>query len=724
MESELNTCRICKSSHFTEVVNLGKQIITSRFPDFGDYSTPSTKVRLVMCNNCKLVQLKDTTDSSELYEYMYGYRSGLNATMRNHLKDYNSELQKYVELKDGDAVLDIGSNDGTFLHCYDSKLKRVGCDPTGKQFIEFYGDLTLVPTYFTKNNIQESLGKDICFKAVSSISMFYDLPDPVQFAKDIHDVLDKDGIWTLEQSYVVNMLERNSIDTICHEHLEYYGVKQIKEIMDRSGFKIIHISKNECNGGSFRIFVAKTQSQKYKEAVELIQDYLMYEQQTKIHTIERYIEFNKSCKDQVDKLTTFIKMMKQDGKKVYIYGASTKGNCLLQYGNIGPELIEHAVERNPQKVGKMTSTCIEIISEETMRKNPPAFLLVLPWHFRKEIIEREDEFLSNGGQFIFPFPTFEIYSKKQKVLITGIDGQIAHYVIEKMSNSCIYGITNSIKKSDKQLFKIQNNLMNESELENILISIKPDVLIHLASISNTEDCENNALDTLKVNGMAIGYICDILHRNNIACKVFNSSSSENYKGHATYTVTENDTNQKPLTLYSIAKSFSQNVVEYYRKTYNMHVSNGILFTTESPFRKNRFLVKKIAEHAKQWTNTHTVLHLGSLESFRNINHASDVADAINLIVNNDKSDDYLICGNNHYKVEDIVVRLYELNNIKLVKKDNIFYEQESMLPVIEVGQSLRNAVTDINGNSTKLFELGWKPVYTLDLLLKDILEKC
>lgn len=150
MESELNACRICKSSYLHEVVNLGKQIITSRFPDFGDFSTPATRVRLIMCDVCNLVQLKDTTNSSELYEHMYGYRSGINVTMRNHLQQYNSELQNLVELKDGDAVLDIGSNDATFLHYYSNTLKRIGCDPTGKQFTEFYHDLTLIPTYFTK----------------------------------------------------------------------------------------------------------------------------------------------------------------------------------------------------------------------------------------------------------------------------------------------------------------------------------------------------------------------------------------------------------------------------------------------------------------------------------------------------------------------------------------------------------------------------------------------
>lgn len=448
IEVELTECRICKSKGILEVLLLGDQVITSRFPMVGDTTTPSAQIRLVMCSSCSLVQLKDTTSSSEMYEHFYGYRSGLNATMRNHLQEYNARLQAMANVESGDTVLDIGSNDCTFLGNYKEGVRRIGCDPTGTQFAEFYtaNSVTLVPTYFTKGAIQTALGPNLRFKAVSSISMFYDLPDPVQFAKDIYDVLHDDGIWTLEQSYVLTMLERNSIDTICHEHLEYYGVKQIKAIMDLAGFKIIDISLNECNGGSFRTFVAKRSSNKHQECVEVLNTFLQKENDAKIHTPRRYTEFMLTCGREVKKLTTFLELAKADQKRVYIYGASTKGNCLLQFANIGPELVPYAVERNPMKVGRMTSTGIEIISEETMRLNPPAYLLVLPWHFRTEIIERENAFLENGGQLLFPFPSFEVYSSKPKTIITGVDGQIGSYVADTLQTTdTLYGVVNKKK---------------------------------------------------------------------------------------------------------------------------------------------------------------------------------------------------------------------------------------------------------------------------------------
>ena len=447
--AELTECRICKSTALQQVLNLGYQKVTSRFPMVGDTSTPDGPIVLLMCSACNLVQLQHTTPSSDMYEHFYGYRSGINATMRSHLAQYNSELQQMADLQSGDSVLDIGSNDCTFLSNYPSDVSRVGCDPTGFQFMEFYKEnsVSLVPTYFTRETLEKVLGRPVRFKAVSSISMFYDLPDPVQFAKDIYDVLDDDGVWTLEQSYVATMLERNSIDTICHEHLEYYGVKQIKTIMDLAGFKIIGLSLNECNGGSFRTYVTKASSTKHTECTDLVNEFLESENLNKIHTARRYTEFMLACSSEVRKLTQFLTLAKADNKKVYLYGASTKGNCLLQFANIGPELTQYAVERNPLKVGRMTSTGVEIISEETMRSSPPAYMLVLPWHFRTEMIEREKVFLENGGQLLFPFPKFEVYSSRPKTLVTGVDGQIGIYVASTLADTdSLYGLV-SKKKS-------------------------------------------------------------------------------------------------------------------------------------------------------------------------------------------------------------------------------------------------------------------------------------
>lgn len=403
----LKNCRICVSADLIEVITLGEQIITSRFPIHGDFSTPKTLINLCICNNCGLLQLSVSTNKTELYEYEYGYRSGISNTMREHLKKYQEEILTIITLSDNDVVLDIGSNDSTMLQNYGKNFTRIGCDPTGKQFKQYYNDVELIPDYFTAENFTKNYPNKKC-KVVSSISMFYDLPNPVEFAKDIYKVLDDEGIWTCEQSYLLSMLKTNSFDTICHEHLEYYALKQIKLIADMSGFKIIDVKFNDCNGGSFRVYFAKKNSINFTESIDLINKILKDEYDYGLPNIKVFTEFMNNCDNEIKKLLNFIDEVNNNNKKIYIYGASTKGNCLLQYANINQDKIKFAVERNPIKLGKMTSTGIPIIMEETMRNDPPDYLLVLPWHFKNEIILREKDYLKKGGKIIFPLPKFEI----------------------------------------------------------------------------------------------------------------------------------------------------------------------------------------------------------------------------------------------------------------------------------------------------------------------------
>jgi hypothetical protein len=407
-------CRICKSSDLENAIILGNQKNTSIFPLLKNKDKlKASPITLLLCKNCGLVQLKETTSPDSMYKSgHYGYRSNISNTMRNHLKNYNNEIiNKLNPLNEkmGNVVVDIGSNDATFLKNYNNKLRRIGVDPTGNQFKDYYDNMELLPDYFTKESFIEKFG-DIKCTIITSTCCFYDLPDPVKFATDIYNLLEDDGIWTCEQSYLLTMLKTNSLDTICHEHLEYYALTQVKKIADMSNLKIIDVKFNSSNGGSFRVYFAKKESKKHNECCQLINKILQEESRYGICDIETYTRFVDSCNIQLNKLK---KQIDDVGNRddIYIYGASTKGNCILQYCNIGPDKVRYAVERNLNKVGRCTSTGIEIISEEQMRKNPPKYMIVLPWHFRKEMIPREKEYLEGGGKFIFYFPTFEIVSK-------------------------------------------------------------------------------------------------------------------------------------------------------------------------------------------------------------------------------------------------------------------------------------------------------------------------
>jgi GDP-mannose 4,6-dehydratase len=720
-------CRICKSDKLTNVINLGEQYNTSRFPNYKDFCMSKTEIILCLCESCYLLQLRYSENQSELYEHEYGYRSGISNTMREHLKSYNDEILLKVDLNKGDTIVDIGSNDSTMLQYYSDKYRRIGVDPTGKQFKDYYiNGVELLPTYFTRENFVNTYNNIKC-KIVSSISMFYDLPDPVQFAKDIYSILDDDGIWTCEQSYLLSMIEKNSIDTICHEHLEYYSLYQIKMIADLADFKIIDIKFNECNGGSFRIYFAKRLSNKYVENKTLINSILENEDRNNLRSKDTYIKFMENCDSEIAKLKRFINLVNKNGKSVYIYGASTKGNCLLQYANITESDIKYAVERNLNKVGKMTSTGIPIISEEEMRKAPPEFLLVLPWHFRDEIIKRESTFLNNGGQFIFPLPNFEIYSSKKKMLITGCDGFIGNYIKNSdLFKYDLYGIGHNNYKYENGILKSYFDMNNTKLLENFLSIIKPDIIIHLASLSSSSHAFYNPIGTLYTNGMLVAHLCDIIHRNGWNTILFNAASSDMYKGHNSYSISENDTHKYHDHPYSIAKIMGSSIVDFYRKTYNYNFSNGIIFTTESKNKSDNFLLKKISNHIKNWKVGNRVpLEIGNIDSYRNIIHVLDVISAIHIIINQDVGDTYLICGDSFKQIKSCVEKMYRLADIELINGNNKYTEKKSGLEVLII---INNFIgidinpTSINGDSLKLKKLGWMPKISIDDILYEYIS--
>ena len=719
--NNITNCRICKDSNINTVISLGEQIITSRCPIYGDYSTPKTPIDLCKCNNCGLLQLKQTTFSSELYEYEYGYRSGISNTMKEHLKEYQKEILSKVKLLENDVIVDIGSNDATTLKYYPETCKRIGVDPTGNQFKEYYENIELIPTYFTYDNFRIIYPTLQC-KIVSSISMFYDLPDPVQFAKDIYSILEIDCIWTCEQSYMPTMIKTNSIDTICHEHLEYYSLRQIKMIADMANFKIIDVKFNDCNGGSFRLYFAKKESNLYNENTELINSIL--ETEKEIMNDEYFFNFMENCKKEVSKLTEFIDIVNKNGNKTYIYGASTKGNCLLQFANIGEDKIKYAVERNPNKVGKMTNTGIEIISEETMRKNPPEFLLVLPWHFKDEIIKREETFLKNGGQLIFPFPHFEIVSYKPKVLITGCDGMISSYIKKELTEYTLYGITRK-SNPEENIIKYVFDMTNKELLEQSILSIRPAIIIHMASISSSFYALNNPIETLQINGLLTAQLCDIIHKNKLYTKLFNASSSEIYKGHINYTVEEDDNYKFHNHPYSIAKIMGNSIIDFYRETYKLPFSNGIIFTTESEKKRPEFLLNKIAYHIRNWNKgVHETLTVGNLDSYRNLLHASDVATAIKIIIEQENGSNYLICGENSYKIKDLVLKLFNYKGILIEEKENILYDKLLNKPILYISNNkygFDSNISNISGRAIKLKNLGWIPKISIEEILYKIM---
>lgn len=412
------TCRICGSSALTKVIDLGEQYLQGSFIKPGKEMPPLRKIstELVRCNPmldekaCGLLQTVTSVPPEILYS-AYWYRSGTNQTMRDHLKGIAADAMGMVG-DDHSRVLDIGCNDGTLLNNYPSTFEKFGVDPSDvAQEIE--DGVTVVQDIFPSKELNAILdGKKL--DIITSIAMFYDLEDPSAFVSSIKSSLDPEGIWIFEMSYMPTMLEMNSYDTICHEHLEYYSFAVIENMLARNEMKIVKVSFNDINGGSIRCYATHDKNFKYKtkQNTESVVDIRQKEFDLELDTDKPYENFQKRINEHKKDLYSLLKRLKDEGKTIHLYGASTKGNTILQWCGIDNTIVDFAADRNPDKDGATTiGSNISIISEEKSRAMKPDYYLVLPWHFKEEFLEREKVALDAGTGFIFPLPEIEVIKR-------------------------------------------------------------------------------------------------------------------------------------------------------------------------------------------------------------------------------------------------------------------------------------------------------------------------
>jgi len=408
MYGEISKCRICGNTDLDEVLDLGVQALTGVFPRTRSQKVTRGPLRLARCNGvdaCGLLQLRHSYDMGELYGENYGYRSGLNASMVDHLKRKVAAILERVTIDQDSLVIDIGSNDGTTLKAYPaSGATLIGVDPSGAKFSRFYPQhIRLLPEFFSSSAIREACGGRKAM-VVTSFSMFYDLEDPLQFMREVADVLDERGIWVFEQSYMPTMLAQNSYDTVCHEHLEYYALRQIKWMADRAGLEIVDVEFNDVNGGSFSVVAARRESGREPSAA--VTSVLHAESTMGLQTRRPYEEFAGRVMDSRDTLRQFVYEAAKSGKTVVGLGASTKGNVILQYCGLTADDISLIGEVNEDKLGCYTpGTLIPIVAESDALDSQPDFMIVLPWHFRR-FFQGNPRF--GGRKLVFPLPVLEV----------------------------------------------------------------------------------------------------------------------------------------------------------------------------------------------------------------------------------------------------------------------------------------------------------------------------
>ncbi len=412
------TCRVCGSPHLQKVIDLGEQYLQGSFLKPGADSPPLRRIptTVVRCDPseregaCGLLQMAYSVPPQILYS-SYWYRSGTNQTMRDHLRGI-AEEGAALSGKSTARVLDIGANDGTLLGCYPDHFDKYGVDPSNvaqSSKVKF----RLVQDVFPSQELADLMaGKK--FDVITSIAMFYDLEDPVAFARGIGEMLAPDGLWIFEMSYMPAMLETNSYDTICHEHLEYYSLAVIENILKRAGMKAFRAAFNAINGGSIRVYAAHEHNFRFKnpQFVEDLHRLRLKEFDMELDTEKPYRNFQDRINVHRQELIGLLKKLKKEGKRIHIYGASTKGNTILQWCGIDNRMIDVAAERSPEKFGAQTlGTEIPIVSEAESRAMRPDYYLVLPWHFASEFLEREKEIMAAGTRFIFPLPHITIVDK-------------------------------------------------------------------------------------------------------------------------------------------------------------------------------------------------------------------------------------------------------------------------------------------------------------------------
>jgi cyclopropane fatty-acyl-phospholipid synthase-like methyltransferase len=409
---------VCGSTSLKKVIDLGEQYLQGSFfkPGKEEPSLRKIACTLSRCDPtqdehaCGLLQMEHSVPPSILYA-AYWYRSGTNKTMRDHLRAIAVEAEKMAATNHKLKALDIGCNDGTLLRSYSGDVIKYGIDPS--DVAQEVKDAIVIQDLFPSVRLNRMMKEDR-FDIITSIAMFYDLEDPVQFAKYISAYLADDGVWILEMSYMPLMLKMNSYDTICHEHLEYYSLAVIETILKKAGLRAIRAETNNINGGSLRVYAAHEASTKFenKEWFANLQKMRQDEFDMELDTDKPYKNFQDRINVHREALLSLLKDLKKQGKKIHIYGASTKGNTLLQWVGIDNRLVDVAAERNPDKFGARTlGTDIPIVSEQDSRSMKPDYYLALPWHFQDEFLERERATIESGVGFIFPLPEVRVVDK-------------------------------------------------------------------------------------------------------------------------------------------------------------------------------------------------------------------------------------------------------------------------------------------------------------------------
>ncbi|MFH1802111.1 MAG: GDP-mannose 4,6-dehydratase [archaeon] len=674
---EITKCRVCGSTDLVGLFGLG-DLYLSTFVEKEGENIGKAPLHLVWCNNCSLVQLKHTAPQELMYSRHYWYRSNLNKVIIDDLKEITEAAQKMVPLKRDDIVLDIGANDGTLLKFYPDHLRRIGCEPALNLVPELKKHCNIVIDDFWDYNRYGYMFSDRKAKIITAIGMFYDMDDPGQFIRDSAKALAEDGVFVAQLMTSKPMLEKNDIGNICHEHLEYYSYSSLKYLFEKNGLEIFKVEENSINGGSYRVFARhyKNGSVDYPEDI----------------TKESYLELAKRMDQNKKECVDLINSILKEGKSVYAYGASTKGNTILQYYGLGKDSINGIAEIHPEKIGKMTvGTHIPILEEEEAKKKADYFL-VLPYAFKDSFIKREQSWLKEGGKFIFCTPKVEIYGwgeqtlsgdsdtggRKKKALILGVTGQDGSYMAELLLEKgyevhgfirrSSTGNTKNIKHLIDKINIHQGDLADSTSLYRTISSVNPDELYNFADQDHVRWSYDSVDYSSDITGAAVGRILEIIKQVNPKIKFFQPVSS-NIFGKTLDGIQTEETGLRPQSPYACAKAYAFHLMRYYRDVFGLFASTAIFYNHESPRRNEEYVTRKITRAvARISKGLQDKLYLGFIDLGIDFGYSEDYVKASWNILQLTKPDDFIICTGEQHTVREFVEEAFKHIGVEILWK--------------------------------------------------------
>jgi len=648
----IKKCRVCGSTDLERLFSLGNMYI-STFVEKKGGNIGKAPLSLIWCNNCSLVQLEHTAPQELMYSKHYWYRSGLNKVIINDLKEIAETASSLVGLKSGDVVLDIGANDGTLLGFYPKEVIKIGCEPATNLIDEMKKNCDIAITDFWDYEKNKNLFEAKKARIITAIGMFYDMDDPNLFIRDAVKALDKDGIFIAQLMTAKQMLEKNDVGNICHEHIEYYSYESLKYLFEKNGLEIFRVEENSINGGSYRLFARhyKTGSISYTEKIGKV-DYFNF---------ARRVEKNKQ-----DCIKT-VRELVNNGKKVYGYAASTKGNTILQYYGLNDKDILGIAEISEEKLGKYAvGSDIPIIREDEAKRNADYFL-VLPYAFKDSFIKREKEWLKKGGKFIFCTPQVEIYgieNEKKKALILGITGQdgsyLAEFLLERgyevhgMYRRSATGNTKNIAHIMDKITLHKGDLADATSIYRIISEVKPQEIYNEADqdhVGWSYDIPGYSFD---ITGAAVGRILETIKQIDPTIKYFQPLSSTMFGDAKENPQTEN-TLFIPQSPYACAKTLAYYLVKYYREVYGVSAYSAIFYNHDSPRRSEEYLLHKICGSAVRISKgVQKELSVGCLDLPIDIGYAKEYMETAWKIMQLDKPDDFIISTGETHTIKEYI----------------------------------------------------------------------